>query len=156
MRRIPGLSRKDAEHITTLGLTPDEEVDFAYLSHNIGLDIYYEPNNCYLGRQVVTNSKGEKTEIFLSHYVFEDLSMLYPGHNPTDETFDNTWEIFLWGEYPIHPLVDFDLSMPKTWFEYEEEQYAEQRLINESPILPENERRESTKHPNCSKEIFYS
>ena len=41
--------------------------------------------------------------------------------DPTDETFDNTWEIFLWGEYPIHPLVDFDLSVPKTWFEYEEE-----------------------------------
>lgn len=50
MRRVPGLSRKDAEHITTLGLNPDEEVDFAYLAHNNGLDIYYTPNNCYLGR----------------------------------------------------------------------------------------------------------
>lgn len=50
MRRVPGLSRKDAEHITKLGLNPDEEVDFAYLSHNIGLDIYYPLNNCYMGR----------------------------------------------------------------------------------------------------------
>lgn len=50
MRRVPGLTRKDAEHITTLGLNPDEEVDFAYMAHNIGLDIYYDPNNCYIGR----------------------------------------------------------------------------------------------------------
>ena len=121
MRRVPGLSRKDAEYITTLGLNPDEEVDFAYLAHNTGLDIYYPLNNCYIGRQVVTNSKGEKTEILLSHYTFEELAMLYPGHNPTDETFDNTWEIFLWGEYAIHPMVDFDLSVPRSWFEYEDE-----------------------------------
>lgn len=70
---------------------------------------------------MVTNSKGEKCEILLNTYVYEEMGLLYPGHNPTDETFDNTWEIFLWGEYAIHPLVDFDLSVPKTWFEYEEE-----------------------------------
>jgi len=44
MRRVPGISRKEAEHITTLGLTPDEEVDFAYIAYNIGLDVFYPTN----------------------------------------------------------------------------------------------------------------
>lgn len=50
MRRVPGISRKDAEHIITLGLTPDEEIDFAYIAHNIGLDIYYPSNAVYFAR----------------------------------------------------------------------------------------------------------
>lgn len=82
--------------------------------------------------------------------------MLYPGHNPTDETFDNTWEIFLWGEYAIHPMVDFDLSVPRSWFEYEDEQYSESRLLADQITLPDDQRRESTKHPNCNKELWYS
>lgn len=31
MRRVPGLQRETAEYITTLGLNPDEEVDYAYI-----------------------------------------------------------------------------------------------------------------------------
>ena len=50
MRRVPGITRKEAEFITTLGLNPDEEIDYAYIAHNIGLDIFYEPNAIYLGR----------------------------------------------------------------------------------------------------------
>ena len=50
MRRVPGITRKEAEHITTLGLNPDEEVDYAYISHNIGLDIFYPPNSVYIAR----------------------------------------------------------------------------------------------------------
>jgi hypothetical protein len=42
---------------------------------------------------------------------------------------DYTWEIFLWGELPIHPLVEFDLSVPVTWFEYEEENWLERIML---------------------------
>jgi hypothetical protein len=31
MRRVPGITRETAEYITLLGLSPDEEVDYAYL-----------------------------------------------------------------------------------------------------------------------------
>lgn len=40
---------------------------------------------------------------------FEDLSMLNVGFAPVMENIDYHWEIFLWGDPPIHPLVDFDL-----------------------------------------------
>jgi hypothetical protein len=32
MRRVPGLTRETAEFITSMGLTPDEEVHYAYIS----------------------------------------------------------------------------------------------------------------------------
>ena len=54
MRRVPGITRKEAEHITKLGLSPDEEVDYAYIAYNIGLDVFYLPNQSFVGRQVVT------------------------------------------------------------------------------------------------------
>ena len=38
-------------------------MDFAYLVYTLGLDVDYTPNNVYVARQVVTNSKGEKVEI---------------------------------------------------------------------------------------------
>lgn len=50
MRRVPGITRKEAEHIITLGLSPDEEIDYAYIAHNIGLDIFYHPNSIYTAR----------------------------------------------------------------------------------------------------------
>ena len=63
MRRVPGIRRKDAEYITSLGFDPDEEVDFAYIAHNNGIDLRYKPNQVFVGRQVVTDSKGRKQEI---------------------------------------------------------------------------------------------
>jgi hypothetical protein len=37
-----------------LGLTPDEEIDYAYLTYNLGLDVFYLGNQIYTARQVVT------------------------------------------------------------------------------------------------------
>ena len=54
MRRVPGITRKEAEHITKLGLTPEEQVDFAYIAYNIGLDVFYLTNQSFVARQVVT------------------------------------------------------------------------------------------------------
>lgn len=44
MRRAPGLTRREGLHIQQLGLTPDEEIDFAYLVVNLGIDVFYEAN----------------------------------------------------------------------------------------------------------------
>ena len=63
----------------------------------------------YVARQVVTNSKGEKVEVYWNSQVFEDLSLLCVGFAPVMEYIDYHWEIFLWGDPPIHPLCDFDL-----------------------------------------------
>ena len=60
MRRVPGITRKEVEHIVKSGLTPYEQVRYAYLAYNFGLDVFYEPNGVYVARQVVTNSKGQK------------------------------------------------------------------------------------------------
>ena len=42
---------------------------------------------------------------------YEDLAMLNVGFAPVLENVDYHWEIFLWGDPPIHPLVDFDLVL---------------------------------------------
>lgn len=156
MRRVPGITRKEAEHIITLGLDPDEQIDYAYIAYNIGLDVFYVPNSVYMARQVVTNSKGEKCEVYWNALAYEELSFVPVGNAPIMEMADYTWEIFLWGEPAIHPLVDFDLSVPATWFEYEEENWNEQNILEDQMSLPEDLRRKSAKHPNASKELWRS
>jgi hypothetical protein len=54
MRRVPGLTRKEALKIQTFGLSPHEELDYAYLAVNNGLDVFYQFNFSYIARQVVT------------------------------------------------------------------------------------------------------
>ena len=54
MRRVPGLTRKEALKIQSIGLAPWEEIDYAYLVVNNGIDVFYQSNNSYLIRQVVT------------------------------------------------------------------------------------------------------
>jgi len=54
MRRVPGLTKKEAIKIQSLGFSPLEELDFAYLVVNNGIDVFFEPNAGYLLRQVVT------------------------------------------------------------------------------------------------------
>jgi hypothetical protein len=156
MRRVPGLTRKEAEHIVTLGLNPDEEIDYAYIAYNLGLDVFYQPNSVYVARQVMTDSKGQKQEIYLNAQAYEDISVLNIGHAPSYTHTDYHWEIFLWGELAIHPLVDFDLSVPATWFEYEDENWGEFNMIEDQFSLPEDVRKPSEKHPNCSTQLWYS
>lgn len=74
MRRAPGLTRKEALRIQQLGLTPEEEVDFAYLVVNNGLDVFYIGNQAYFARQVVTNSKGEKVEILWPSSTYDEMT----------------------------------------------------------------------------------
>ncbi len=54
MRRVPGLTRKEALKIQSLGFSPWEELDYAYIVVNNGLDVFYQSNHSYVARQVVT------------------------------------------------------------------------------------------------------
>ena len=99
-------------------MTPLEQVDYAYLAYTLGLDVFYFPNQVYLARQVVTNSKGQKVEIYWNSFCFEDMSTLNVGFAPILETVDYHWEIFLWADNAIKVTGDLDLGVPNTWFEY--------------------------------------
>lgn len=54
MRRVPGLTKKEALKIQSLGFSPWEELDFAYIAVNNGIDVFFDPNHGYLARQVIT------------------------------------------------------------------------------------------------------
>ena len=138
MRRVPGITRKEVEHIVKLGLTPYEQIDYAYLAYNLGLDVFYKPNQVYMARQVVTNSKGQKVEIMWNGMAFEDLSMLQVGFAPILESVDYHWEIFLWADPPIKPTGDLDLGVPNTWFEYEMELSNEMNIAEDQMPIPED------------------
>lgn len=47
-----------------------EQVRYAYLTYHMGIDIFYEPNGVYVCRQVVTNSKGQKVEVYHNSMCF--------------------------------------------------------------------------------------
>jgi hypothetical protein len=157
MRRVPGITRRECEHIIRLGLTPDEQVDFAYIAYNIGLDVFYLTNQVYVARQVVTNSKGEKVEVYWNSQAYEDLAMLSVGFAPVMENVDYHWEIFLWADPPIHPISDFDLGVAATWFEYEAEWWGEQTMMEDQMELPEDQRAYPTpKNPHARRELWKS
>jgi hypothetical protein len=40
MRRVPGITLRETLRIQQMGLTPDEEIDFAYLVVNNGIDVF--------------------------------------------------------------------------------------------------------------------
>lgn len=145
------------EHIVKLGLTPIEQVDYAYLAYNIGLDVFYMTNQMYVARQVVTNSKGQKVEVLWNGQAFEDLSTLSVGFAPILENIDYHWEIFLWSDPPIKVTTDLDLGVPCTWFEYELELSTSALIILDQMNIPEDIRRFPTaRNPHCRTEMWKS
>lgn len=114
-------------------------------------------NQVYSARQVVTNSKGQKVEVYWNHQSFEDLSMVPVGHAPILESPEIHWEIFLWGETAHRALHDFDLGVPNTWFEYEEEMWNDQCFTEDAMHMPEGVRRFPTeKNPHSNRELWKS
>lgn len=154
MRRVPGLTRKEAEHIVTLGFTPDEEVDYAYIVVNMGIDVFYPPNSGYVARQVVTNSKGEKVEC-LFPYMMELEPLYVPVDNsPTLELLENHYDQFP-TDIPWRPNMDLDLSVPYTWFEYEVDSRMEFMINEDQMFMPERDRPCPTeRNPHCRKELW--
>ena len=150
MRRVPGLTRREALRVQQLGLTPDEEVDFAYLAVNIGLDIFYEPNQAYVARQVVTNSKGEKTEVLWPSSTYDEMTMMVYGNAPVWEMHENPWDPIP-GELPIRIHPDYDLQVPFTWFEYETDSRIHHQMTDDQMYIPEDVRSFGTaRNPHAS------
>lgn len=154
MRRAPGLTRKEAHRIQQFGLTPEEEIDFAYLVVNNGIDVFYEGNQAYMARQVVTNSKGEKVEILWPSATYDEMTMMVFGNAPIWEMHENPWDPIP-GELPIRTQPDYDLGVPFSWFEYEVDARIHQAMVEDQMFIPENARPfPSEKNPFCSKDLW--
>lgn len=85
------ISRKEVEHIVKAGYTPMEQVTVAWLTYHLGLDLFYQPNGVYVARQVVTNSKGQKVEVFMNAMAWEDMSQVNVNFAPVLEAVDYHW-----------------------------------------------------------------
>ena len=85
------ITRREVEHIVKLGFTPMEQVRYAYLVYHMGIDVFYQPNGVYIDRQVVTNSKGQKVEVFFNSMTWQDLSQLNVNFAPVLEAVDYHW-----------------------------------------------------------------
>jgi hypothetical protein len=83
--------------------------------------------------------------------------MLNVGFAPVMENIDFHWEIFLWGDPPIHPLCDFDLSVPNTWFEYECEYWQEMNILEDQMTIPESRRKFPVpRNPHARTQLYHS
>jgi len=154
MRRAPGLTRKEALRIQQMGFTPDEEVDFAYLTVNNGLDVFYEGNQAYFARQVVTNSKGEKTEVLWPSGTYDEMTQMVFGNAPIWEMHENLWDPIP-GELPIRIHPDYDLGVPYSFFEYEMDSRIHSLMAEDQMYPPEDKRPfPSPKNPHCSSAMW--
>lgn len=156
MRRVPGLTRREALRIQQMGLTPNEEIDFAYLVVNLGIDVFYEANQAYVCRQVVTNSKGEKVEVLWPAATYDEMTMMSFGNAPIWEMHENPWDPIP-GELPIRIHPDYDLGVPYTWFEYEMDSRLHYIMTEDQMYIPEDQRPfPSVKNPNAHSYIWKS
>lgn len=154
MRRVPGITRREVLKIQAMGLTPDEEVDYAYLVVNNGIDVFYEANQAYILRQVVTNSKGEKVEILWPAGIYDEMTMMNWGNAPIWELHENPWDPIP-GDLPIRIHPDYDLGVPYTFFEYEMDSRLHFAMTEDQMYIPENARPfPAEKNPHCSREMW--
>lgn len=154
LRRVPGLTRREGLRIQQLGLNPVEEIDFAYMVVNNGIDVFYESNQAYVCRQVVTNSKGEKVEVLWPAGTYDEMTQMTYGNAPIWEMHENPWDPIP-GELPIRIHPDYDLGVPYTFFEYEQDSRIHYLMTEDQMYIPEDERPfPSEKNPHCSKEVW--
>ena len=159
MRRVPGVTREEAEYIRGLGLTPDDEVELAYWYKNLGLDIFYPSNNTYIARQVVTNSKGEKTEVMWPFMAWEDCVELSVDTALQDNPYQTIrhWEAFSGDEWYKY-VNNQDLGLPDTWFEYDGNTRFMMSVIQDQlEEIPDKYRPWPTeRNPHARKELWQS
>ncbi|CAG9333569.1 unnamed protein product [Blepharisma stoltei] len=152
MRRVPGVTREEAEYIRSLGFTPDDEVELAYWYKTIGFDIYYPLNNTYVARQVLTNSKGEKVEVMWPYMAWEDCNELSVDTALQDMPYYTIrhWEAYSGDEWYKY-VNNQDLGVPDTWFEYDKNtRYLLQMVQDQLEELPDSKRPwPSPKNPHC-------
>ncbi len=89
-------------------MTPEEEIDYAYLVLNLGIDVFYFPNQAYIMRHVFTNSKGQKVEILWPAAYYDEMTMMSFGTAPVWEISETTWDPIP-GELPIRVSPEYDL-----------------------------------------------
>ncbi|OMJ71374.1 hypothetical protein SteCoe_30436 [Stentor coeruleus] len=159
MRRVPGVTREEAEYIRGLGLTPDDEIEIAYWYKNSGLDIYYPMNNTYIARQVITNSKGEKTECVWPFMGWEDCTELNVDTALQDRPYQTIrhWEAYSGDEWYKY-VNNQDLGLPDTWFEYDKNtRFVLQIIQDQLEDLPDKLRPwPSIRNPNARRELWQS
>ena len=159
MRRVPGVTREEAEYIRTIGLTPDDEVELAYWYKNLGLDIYYPLNSTYIARQVVTNSKGEKVEVMWPFMSWEDTIELSVDTALQDRPYLTIrhWEAFSGDEWYKY-VNNQDLGLPDTWFEYDKNtRFIIAMVQDQLEELPDKLRPwPSPRNPHARKELWQS
>jgi hypothetical protein len=157
MRRVPGVTREEAEYIRTLGLTPDDEVELAYWYKNAGIDIYYPLNFTYVVRQVVTNSKGEKVEVMWPFLSWEDCADLSVDTALQELPYYNIrhWEAYSGDEWYKY-VNNIDLGVPDTFHEYERNTRFMLNVISDQlEELPDDMRPwPSAPNPHCRNELF--
>ena len=157
MRRVPGLTREDAEYIRTIGFTPDDEVALAWYYKNTGVDPYYPPNFTYIGRQVVTNSKGEKTEMMFPFGSWEDCLDLSVDTALQDLPYYSIrhWEAFSGDEWYKY-VNNQDLGVPDTFFEWDKNMRFHVHMVEDQyDELPDSVRPfPSEPNPHCRKELW--
>lgn len=131
-----------------------------YMAHDVvqcGFDVFYEANQIYVMRQVVTNSKGQKVELFFNAQAFEDMSLLPVGFAPVLECMDYHWEIFLWADTALKVTNDLDLVVPNTYYEYQKEWSTEVVISWTQMNIPEDIRPYDTgRNPHCRAELWKS
>ena len=159
--KVPGLTRKEALKIQTIGLTPHMELDYAYIVVNNGIDVFFQSNYAYLARQVVTkyislnsSSKGEKVEcLFPSNEGDEFTYMPYSTHvgfERMDESYDPVP-----GEPPLCPMPDYELGAPNSYFEYEVDNRLHYLMVADQQFIPEDERPfDQGRNPHCTKTFW--
>ena len=154
MRRVPGLTKKEAIKIQTLGLNPWQELDYAYIVVNNGIDVFFEANHGYIVRQVVTNSKGEKIECLFPSMEQDEFTYINLSTHPGMERQDHVWDPVP-GEAPICPIADYELGVPASYFEYESDNRLHTLMTQDQSYIPEDVRPcPVPKNPNCSAELW--
>ncbi len=122
----------------------------------MGIDVFYEANQAYVCRQVVTNSKGEKVEVLWPSSTFDEMTMMVYGNAPIWEMHENPWDPIP-GELPIRVHPDYDLGVPYTWFEYEMDSRIHYLMTEDQMYIPEDVRPfPSVKNPNAHSYMWKS
>jgi hypothetical protein len=123
---------------------------------NNGIDVFYEANQAYVLRQVVTNSKGEKVEVLWPSATYDEMTMMSYGNAPIWEMHENPWDPIP-GELPIRIHPDYDLGVPYTFFEYEMDSRLHYIMTEDQMYIPEDVRPfPSVKNPNAHSYIWRS
>ncbi len=123
---------------------------------NNGIDVFYEANQAYVLRQVVTNSKGEKVEVLWPSSTYDEMTSMVFGNAPIWEIHENPWDPIP-GELPIRIHPDYDLGVPYTFFEYEMDSRLHYLMTEDQMYIPEDVRPyPSPKNPHASSHMWKS